>query len=72
MLIVYPHIGILRFLIQGTNAGKDIFPAADFLKRVKEEYGEFAVLGTKSFGLDCMIDRDKLDLKTWWLTHGSA
>jgi hypothetical protein len=39
MLIVYPHIGILRFLIQGTNAGKDIFPTADFLKRVKEEYG---------------------------------
>ena len=51
---------------------KKLFPKADDLKRIKEEYGEFALFSTKSSGLDSMIDRDKLDPKTWWLTHGAT
>ncbi|GJM88600.1 hypothetical protein PR202_ga04679 [Eleusine coracana subsp. coracana] len=49
-----------------------LFPAADDLKTVKEEYAEFTHLGIEYFSMDSIIDRDILDPKTWWVTHGAS
>ncbi|KAK3138761.1 hypothetical protein QOZ80_5AG0373090 [Eleusine coracana subsp. coracana] len=72
MLIMYPPHRDIEISDTRNRCWKKLFPTADVLKTVKEEYGEFARLGTKSFGLDSMVDRDKLDPKTWWLTHGAS
>ncbi|GJN14422.1 hypothetical protein PR202_gb01245 [Eleusine coracana subsp. coracana] len=45
---------------------------ADDLKTVKEEYAEFTHLGIEYFSMDSIIDRDILDPKTWWVTHGAS
>jgi hypothetical protein len=51
---------------------KKLFPAADDLKIIKEEYAEFVHLGNGHFSLDSAVDRDILDPKTWWVSHGAA
>lgn len=51
---------------------KKLFPEADDLKIIKEEYAGFVHLGNEHFSLDSAVDRDILDPKTWWVTHGAA
>jgi hypothetical protein len=48
---------------------KKLFPSADDLKTIEEEYAEFAHLDKEYFSLDAMVDREILDPKTWWVTH---
>lgn len=57
---------------------KKLFPAADDLTAIKAEYAKFSLLstefassGTGCFSLNSITDRDVLDPKTWWVTHGS-
>lgn len=49
-----------------------LFPTTDDLRTIKQQYAEFALLGTKYFSLASMVDRDELDPKTWWVTHGAS
>ncbi|CAN6360089.1 unnamed protein product, partial [Urochloa humidicola] len=51
---------------------RQLFPITEDLRTVKQQYAEFALLGTKYFSLGSMVDRDVLDPKTWWVTHGAA
>ncbi|TVU19386.1 hypothetical protein EJB05_35531, partial [Eragrostis curvula] len=50
---------------------KKIFATEDNLHTIKKEYAEFARLGI-DFCLDSWADRDILDPKTWWMTHGAS
>ncbi|XP_052155100.1 uncharacterized protein LOC127773117 isoform X4 [Oryza glaberrima] len=54
------------------NCWRKMFFTTDNLRTVKSEYGEFALLGTKHFSLNSRPDRDKLDPKMWWATHGTS
>ncbi|WVZ98549.1 hypothetical protein U9M48_043978 [Paspalum notatum var. saurae] len=51
---------------------RQLFPTTDDLRTIKQQYAEFALLGTKYFSLASMVDRDILDPKTWWVTHGAS
>ncbi|XP_058729605.1 uncharacterized protein LOC131601743 [Vicia villosa] len=48
-----------------------VFPDADERRTVNIEFANFSD-GREGFGnLDAIVDRDKMDPKTWWLVHGA-